>query len=244
MMRVFTISALGLALCACAVIPPPPANYRPARLDMAFPLLGSVQEVGAGEEMLAKGQVSQIRGVTYSNPVKLDQFTLTPGFYALIGEDAQYSYYSYHTAATTDGTGFIPPARDGLGAWLPAPDSIRTSRSTRETCLIFVEWGEKACNKSQLYEQSTRQKLTKRDLVQKLIYQGRDGDRITLKYWESSGHSARPESSRELTFALQPFTEIEYRGARLRILSADELKVQYVALQNFTDYWTGKRPDE
>ena len=237
MARRLAISAMALALSGCASVSEPRVNYHPLRIDMAFPRIGTVSQARTGEAILIKGEADQVRGVTYDDAVTLDQFTLNPGFYPLIGEDEQHRYFSYRNVETDDGLGYILPARDGLGSWLPAPDAIRISGATGKTCLIFVDWSEKACSQADQTD-ATQQHLTERDLVQKLIYLGRTGNRIRLKYWETSGHSARPEASEELEFTLSATNEIKHKGAQLKVLSADETAIRYTVLQTFPTYWT------
>lgn len=231
----FLITAMCMAASACTVAPPA-SNYQPVRGDTAFPAIGRETVAGIGEDLLRKGQYTQTAGIELPEGARILKVRLSPGFYPEIGEDETYSYHSYRTAPAGEGIGYIPPTRDSLGAWLPAPDAVRADKNGQEVCLIYESLGARPCTGNVAFTKVSRQSLGDHDLLQKLIYDGVSDGRIKLRYWEKSGHFARPEATTELEFALKPFTEIAYKGARIRILEADGEKVRFVVLETFPDY--------
>lgn len=72
-----------------------------------------------------------------------------------------------------------------------------------------------------------------RDLQQTLIYSGRVGNRIRIDYRESSGSYARPAFSNEAEYDLSTSNEIAYRGARIKVIQANNQKIRYIILANF-----------
>jgi hypothetical protein len=235
------ISLLGLwALSACTAVPV--ATHLPAGRNLAvretidYPEIGSVAQAGIGEDILRQGTFTEVRGIELAKPNKIDAYSLSAGFYPQIAEDERYTYHSYRVSRTTDGYGYIPPARDLLDELLMAPAAIRVAKHKQETCVIVRDLLSTVCDTEYPYRRLSYRHLTQSDLQQKLIYRGRIGDRILIGYSEESGHYARPRSSKQAQYDLGRGDEITYKGARIKVLDADGKAIRYKVLSRLTGW--------
>lgn len=138
---------------------------------------------------------------------------------------------------TRAGYGYIPPTRDAIFAELVRPPAaIRAAKHKQETCVIIRGFPGTVCDKEFPYKRVTYAHLTHSDLQQRLIYNGRDGNRIRIRYSEASGHYARPEFSNEAEYDLGQSDEITYKGARIKVLQADGSAIRYKVLSKLTGW--------
>lgn len=215
-------------------------NYRPVRQTIDFPAPGTVRQVANGKEMIRHGNVTVSRGIRLPAAAQIGAFTLSAGFYPQLGEDQSHTYHSYRAVRTDDEFGFIGPVRGEFGRWATAPDALRVARDGSELCLLFVDEGRKSCRKDVPLRAVSKYRLSEKDLQQKLIYDGGGDGAVRLIYWENSGHYARPELAAQIVFH-GPFPKvIEYKGARLRVLSADSDSIRFELLENFPTLWTAE----
>ena len=239
-MRLLLVCLLSAAVAACAVTPPA-SNYRPVRQDIDFPSIGAVTQVEPGKDMIRHGHVTITRGIRLFDPVQIGKYRLEAGFYPRTGEDQSYSYQTYATGRPQGDIGVLHPVPKSAGRWTRAPDSIRSAKDGSEICLLFAGDATKACRSGVKWRQIRYYHLTETDLQQKLIFEGVEDDRIRIRYWENSGHFARPEFSQELEFPTQLPRVIDFKGARLRIEQADATGIRFVVLENFPPYWSPPR---
>ncbi|MDB5972865.1 MAG: hypothetical protein JWQ90_5315 [Hydrocarboniphaga sp.] len=70
-----------------------------------------------------------------------------------------------------------------------------------------------------------------------LVYLGRSDDVINLRYLDYTDDLTQPSYSQELKYTLDPKapTEISFRDARLKVLSADNLGIRYEIQSNFSN---------
>ncbi len=230
-MRFIALGATVVLLSGCASTPPP--NYIPVKVPISFPRIDEITTVSLGEDMLRQGFYTEEDGIEFHQQNNIQNYKLSPGFYPQISEDKNYTYHSYQVTASRDGLGYIPPAQDFLGFPMPGPQSIRASKTKQETCVVIGGLSGSSCDTQYAFNRVRRPVLSERDLQQTLIYSGRVGNRIRLGYRESSGSLARPAFSNEAEYDLSSSQEIAYRGARIRVLEADNQKIRYVVLSNF-----------
>ncbi|MBS7669213.1 hypothetical protein [Croceicoccus gelatinilyticus] len=222
---------LALSLAACAGTPAP--NYIPVSKEISFPEIGVVTVASLGEDMVKQGIYTETDGIETSSENNIKGYKLSPGFYPQISEDEEYTYHSFSMRSSRDGSGYLISNRDFLGFPLAIPQSISASKSKQETCVVVGGINGKACDTEHAFVRTRRPSLSDRDLQQTLIYSGRVGDRIKIGYRESSGNMARPAFSNEAEYDLTTSDEIAYRGARLKVIEADNQKIRYIVLSNF-----------
>jgi len=223
--------SLSISLAACASTPTP--NYIPISKAISFPALNVETTASLGEDMVSQGVYTEADGIEIFGENNIKGYRLSPGFYPQIAQDKDNTYHSYENRPTRDGSGYIISAHDFLSLPLAIPQSIRASKSKQETCVIAGGLSGPICDTEHAFRRTRKPSLSDRDLQQTLIYSGRVGDRIRIGYRESSGTMARPAFSNEAEYDLSTSKEIAYRGARLRVIEADNQKIRYVVLSNF-----------
>lgn len=77
---------------------------------------------------------------------------------------------------------------------------------------------------------------TMRGFKSELIYQGRAGDVLTLRYRDYANSLSMPSYEQTLTYTLDAKspTEIQYRDARIKVLQADNQSIRYEILSGFS----------
>ena len=230
-MKRLICAGLLSALTACAGTPPP--NYVPVSKSISFPAVGVESTASLGEDLVRQGIYTETDGIELLAENNIKGYRLSPGFYPQISEDSAGTYHSFGTNKSRDDSGYIMQARDFLGFPLAIPQSIRASKAKQEVCVVVGGLQAPVCDTEHPFRRIRKPALSERDFQQTLIYSGRVGDKIRIAYRESSGNLARPAFSNDAEYDLSSSQEIAYRGARLKILDADNLKIRYVVLKNF-----------
>lgn len=233
-MQRFIISALlAVSLSACASTP---LNYQPRTTQISFPALNTETRVTLGEDMLHQGTMTEVQGISFATDNNNHNFLLSSGFYPQIGEDEEYTYHSFQVGRGMTGLGGITLTGGALFGQTSYPQSIRASRTQRESCVIVGGLGGgPVCDTEHAFIRETRPFMSESSFQQMLIYSGRVGDRIKIGYRESSGNMARPAFANEAEYDLSASDEIAYRGARIRVIDANNEGITYIVLSNFND---------
>lgn len=230
-MRKLVIFPLVWSLAACAGTPA--LNYAPLSKTISFPSLGQEATVSLGEDMVKQGVYTEVDGVEFLEENNIKGFRLSAGFYPQIADQSESTYHSFNITRALDGSGYLMRSVDLLGLPMAVPQSIRVSKDKQEICLIMGGIFRPQCDTEHSYKKTRKSSLSARDFQQTLIYNGRVGNRIKIGYRESSGDVARPAFSNEVEYDLSTSSDIAYRGAKLRILEADNQKIRYVVDSNF-----------
>jgi hypothetical protein len=228
-MRNLVLTAITLMVGACASTP---NNYRPVTRQISFPTIGEETSVSIGDPMMNQGTATEVRGIVLSEENNIRNFVFTPGFYPQVGEDAHYTYHSFQIGMGMNGIGALRPGGGILAPDMSMAVSLRASKGQQELC-VDLRLGTKPCDTEHGYQRTTRPMVGENNFQQTLIYNGRVGDRIRIGYREFSGDVARPAFSNEVEYDLSTSHEITYRGARIRIIEANNQQIRYVVLSNF-----------
>ena len=191
--------------------------------------------------MVRKGSYLASDGAQLEVASRIGPAQLSTGFYASMAEDAQYRYLSYRTRTNSGGYGWIALDRGTFGTRRLAPRSIRVDKSSGRACLLGDGGSAKACRSGVPFRFMRRETLAENDLQQKLIYVGRAGNSILLRYWENSGHFARGERAQEYTVDARLPREFEVEGARIQLLEANRTSIRYRLIENFPATWAVER---
>jgi hypothetical protein len=77
--------------------------------------------------------------------------------------------------------------------------------------------------------------LEKPNFRQELIYNGRSGDTIKILYREHSGDLLRAPFSQDVQYDLKEGSTIGFKGARIEVINATNIKILYRVLNTFPD---------
>ena len=224
--RAALVALLVVALPGCVTMKD---NYVPEEKQISVPPLNEVTTASLGEDMLRQGTAITTKGVMLPQENKIGSFTLSPGFYPQTGEDEK-------TVQTSFATNALDPDMGQIKSPGIMPQGLKFSKEGRETCVVFAGvYGipQKVCDHEYPYQFTTMPVYSRNAFQQTLIYSGRVGDKIKLSYREFSGNLARGAFSNEAEYDLSKSNEIAYKGARIKVLNADNQSIRYVVLSNF-----------
>ncbi|KLE33298.1 hypothetical protein [Aurantiacibacter gangjinensis] len=234
MRKLFSVCVVMIAISGCATVE---NNYVPEVRQVSFPQLGAQLTRSLGEEMVKQGTETTTRGVWLPEPNPIGAFELSSGFYRMTGAEGEYIFTSFERNSPDPEVGTLSMGGGifdaGAGSW---PEGIRFSTEEQQTCVIArgaYGIGESICDTEYPYMFTERGFLTSNDFQQTLIYSGRVGDRIRVSYREFSGSLARPAFSNDAEYDLSESDIIAYRGARLRVIEANNESITYEVISNF-----------
>lgn len=219
------------ALAGCAT---PVANYRPDVQPFSRPPLNSISTASVGDDLLSQGRTSEQDGIELKTQLHVTwAYTLSPGFYAKTGSDRHSAYYSFVFMSSLPGLGTLTknPLAD-------PPRSIKTNLDGSKVCVVTV-FDLYVCAPDSSATPTRRTLSSEKGFQQTLIYNGRVGDRISIGYRELSSSTARPAFSNNVEYDLSFSDVISYRGAKLKIIKADNNNITYQVLSTFNS----KSPD-
>ncbi len=224
-----TAAILTIALSACASTP---RNYVPVTTQISYPELSTRTTVSIGSDMLRQGTATVTKGIFLSRENNVNNYLLSKGFYPQIGEDKKWTYHAFQVGTGLNGLGGVT-LTGGIFGQTMYPQSILASKSEQKTCVKDGFIGQNVCDTENGFERVTRPVISENNFQQTLIYSGRVGDRVKIGYRESSGDMARPAFSNEAEYDLSVSNEIAYRGAKIRIIEANNQSITYEVLSNF-----------
>lgn len=219
------LAAEGLAGCVSMK-----DNYTPEVKQLSDPPLNETTTASLGEEMLRQGTAVTTKGVLLHQQNKIGVFTLSPGFYPQTGEDKEAVYTSFSTNKLDPDLGRLTGGAGTL------PQGLKFDKTHQQTCVVYSgAYGipTKLCDHEYPYEFTTMPVYSSNSFQQTLIYSGRVGSKIRISYREFSGSMARGAFSNEAEYDLSSSNDIAYKGAKIRVLEADNEHIKYVVLSNF-----------
>ncbi|AWW75862.1 hypothetical protein CD351_05692 [Erythrobacter sp. KY5] len=231
-MKVYFATLCMLSIVGCTTIQ---TNYVPETRQISFPQIGSEQTASIGEEMVKQGTATTTNGAVTNRENNIRGVVLSPGFYPQIGEDENYIYTTFGGAGSPSEFGRVITTGNLFGSNV-LPQSIRFAKNKQETCAVGPStYGITSanCDSEFSYRFEKRPIVSANNFQQTLIYSGRVGNRIRISYREFSGSTARPAFSNEAEYDLSESEFIAYRGARLRVLNANNESITYVVESNF-----------
>ncbi len=220
------IVAAGAALSGCAT---PVANYSVDVKQFSRPPINSVSTVSVGDEMLAQGSTADQDGLQLQSSVQVSwAYTLSSGFYPKVGNDNESAFYSFmFQSSPVPGLGVL-----NKNLLSDPPKAIKTNLDGSKVCVVTV-FNLYACNGGARGELVKRPISSENAFQQTLIYNGRVGDKINIGYREFYGSTARPAFNNNVEYDLSTSDTIAYRGARVKIIKADNSSITYEVLSNF-----------
>lgn len=227
------ILLLVLILSACAT---PKYNYTPEITLISEPPLDVTTVAYVGDEMLSQGNISSKKGITFSTPQRISGYSFSEGFLPKTGEDDSSVYYTFVNSPSKK------PTSEGLATmhknFIVDPlESVAVSKKDNKVCAVTI-FHLKACKANIEFTEDMKHDLNENSFQQTLIYSGRVGDRINISYREFSGNKARPAFNNDVEYDLSVSSEIAYKGALVKVIHADNQKIEYIVRKNFlkTDY--------
>ena len=179
--------------------------------------------------MLSQGNTTTQEGMELDRQVQVSwAYSLSSGFYPKIGDDSTTNFYAFRTGETsTQGYGTLMK-----NAIADPPEAIHANKDGSNICVITI-FQLQVCNSKARAQLTARSMSTESAFQQTLIYNGRVGNKINIGYREFSGSTARPAFNNNVEYDLSTSDTIAYRGARLKVLKADNSTITFTVLSNF-----------
>lgn len=220
------ILALGAAVSGCST---PQMNYAPEIKQFSRPPIESVSTVSVGDEMIAQGNTSDQEGIDLATSVSISwAYTLSRGFYPKVGANDRVNFYSFgFNTAPAPGYGILTKS-----ALSDPPQAVQANKDGSNVCVVTV-FNLAACNPSARAQLTKKAISSENAFQQTLIYNGRVGEKINIGYREFYGSAARPAFNNNVEYDLATSDTIAYRGAKIKIIKADNSSITYQVLSNF-----------
>lgn len=220
-----TLSVLWF-LGGCAT---PIYNYTPRSIDVSEPSIGTVSTVRIGDTMLKQGKYREHDAILLAATasVGLGAYTLHPGYYMKIGEDAQAEFY---VPGRADDGGRVEKS-----AFADPWNAIMVKKSGGSNLCVVTVMNLASCTDAPRLDKTRRPVLAQDAFQQTLIYNGKVGAKINVGYREFSNNYARPAFNNNVEYDLSESTRIGYKGAEIEVLEATNQYIKFKMLKNFND---------
>lgn len=221
-MKILIICAVLCTLAGCAT---PQYNYSPQKTNLSNPPIGSVNTAFVGDSMIKQGILVKYDAIYLPKRQKINWlYTLLPGYYTKKGVDNNSEY-------------FLPSkGKDGgdvrKAALADNWEAVHAYKNKPTLCVVSV-FHEDFCKDNANFKREKRTMVTPDTFQQTLIYNGKVGQKIDIGYREFSGDLARPAFSNNVEYDLNDSNVIGYKGARLKILKANNQSITYKVISNF-----------
>ena len=189
-------------------------NSKIQKSQVDYPQLYEKVTAYTGDHLIVQGTAltsnvlllkESIDGICYDVPL---------GSYVQVGEDESSLYF--------DGNHKI----SGTGCGIPTGLMVEKGK----VCVINTEY-ESYCYKADF----DINKVTVADsnsYQRSIVYLGCQGKQLNFSYIEGIGNQA---TTIPFTFNAEKDSEVVFKGARIKILSYDQTKIEYMLLENFPD---------
>jgi hypothetical protein len=198
-------------------------NYTPKTVSLDFPLLNKATTVNVGDEMLIQGVNVELTVLRVSQPVTGLCFNVMMGDYTKVGDDEKSQYFNFI------GTNGSAIRRGGLCDQI---SGLEVKREKPNEICVITSSGTWECNPAVFQIEELKGDLPT-NWQRTLLYSGYDGKEIKFTYVERSRGIVT--FSHDVSYDMKRSTEINYKGAQIHILNADNQKITYIVLRNFAD---------
>lgn len=219
--KLITIISSAIILTGCAGM-----TYTNTDIveDIDFPKIGEQTTVYVGDAMLIQGTHILTKVLSLEEPATGMCYDVSPGKYRIAGED-EYKYYFKQTGE---------PGGIKKGALCDRTAGLYVSKDNlKEVCVITV-YNTFVCNSANRLSIDDVEIASLNHVQRSLLYSGRENDQLKFTYVQQpSGFT------HNVTYNIKTSDVIGYRGAQIKVHSADNEKITYTLLKNFPDRTRG-----
>ncbi len=225
MKLVILIGAIGLLLVGCAT---PPPNYSPRQQEISEPPLGVVSIASVGDYMVRQGKFVEHEALMVNYPISAGAYTIQPGIYLKTG--VQPDVDLYYPGGASPGRVIQSALADN---WI----YVIIKKETPERICVLTSYNSAitTCSVSNGYSKVKVDANASDSFQQTLIYSGRVGGKVNVSYREFSSNLARPAFSNNVEYDLSESKTIQYKGAIIEIVEANNQSIKYRVIKNFNN---------
>lgn len=217
MIKAITPILIAITFLGCASNPPVKINYT----DVSIPELNTETTAYLGERMLSQGKGYYAKSITLSS---LDAFAadIQGGvFYNIPGTN---KYQSKDPNTVTVNNGYGNPLR--------YQDWFNYYEKSNEVCPstgLCYDDGDLTIEKN-----DSETFVVKENTFQQVIeYNGKSGQTLKFTYREFGNQVARQAFTTNFTMDLNEGDTVGYKGARLKVIEANNNRIKFILLSNF-----------
>ncbi|MEN0582266.1 hypothetical protein AAIG39_25180 [Phytobacter palmae] len=222
-MRKIFLCVLGaLIISGCTS---PKYNYTPKTESFSEPSIGTVNTAYVGDSLVSQGVKITLDGIRVTSPANVSMaYTITPGDFKKIGEDAGKEFYQ---PFGTQAGGVDKAALADM--W----QAIMVKNDGKQTLCVITIFSAAVCESGMPFKKVEMSTASDAAFQQTLLYNGRVGNKINIGYREASSNMARPAFNNDVEYDLSESKVIGYKGARIEIIEATNQSIKYKVLSNF-----------
>lgn len=215
-LKIVTTLCVLFFLSGCATVKLNGAETQKSEVDE--PPVGKVVTAYVGDRMLQKGEIVKENALRVSKTIDGVMYDIQQGVYKQIGYDDKANYYSANGVIKS--------------ALADRPKGLKLKKNPNSELCVVTVFNGKTCYAGD-YERV--QKISKRgaSFQQTLLYSGKVGKKIRITYREFSNNMARPAYSNDAVYDLSSSKIIGYKGAKIKVINADNDSITYKVLSNF-----------
>lgn len=183
------------------------------------PEIGKIVTAYVGDHLVQKGKISEENILVVSQKLGGALYTIPAKAYSQLGFDDEMDFYSAEGVV-----------RRGLADPIEA---LALGKADGSQLCVVTTFGGKACYAGD-YARKKRLSERANSFQQTLIYSGRVGNKMNVGYREFSNNAARPAFNNDVEYDLTSSNTIGYKGALIEVIDADNSKITYKLLRNFS----------
>lgn len=215
-------------LTACASSPSIPYNYAGSQVNTSSPTIQEEATSFVGDTILSDRAFYEVEALYLTTPVGYGLYHFPSGYYSKIGSDVKSDFYS---PLSMNETGSSISQEGNARKYVQAIAVNKTTQN--QICPIHAVSGMNCLDANIKVEKVQSQ--DKDSFEQRLLYNGRVGDKVSIGYREFSNGLARAAFANNVEYDLSQSKEITYKGAVLEIISANNNKITYKVLNSFSN---------
>jgi hypothetical protein len=222
-LKALFVASFAILLSGCAK---PNTSLSPTISKISRPPIGDITTVKAGGVILTQGNYHEEKYLTLPHKVNVKwAYTLYPGKYNLITENAEAGFYV--PAKGVDDGGKIKKSSDA-DSW----QSIQAFKQSQRICVITIN-DNIICKFDVKYNQVTVPEFAKKGFKQTLVYNGKYENKISIGYLTFYNNNEQTRFNNTIEHDLDQSDIIEYRGAEIHIIEATQQDIKYSVIKNF-----------
>ena len=224
---ILLISVVMLSGCST-----PKQTINPQLRIINLPPLGEERTSELGETLVQKGKFYTYEGIQLENTVSagggffLKKYTLSPGTLIANMFDDKRTYYTTNKLEVFDA---MIGAQMRLGGLAISKTNEKDVKFHSNGILVLTPEPVPIFSKIQITD------VERPNYRQELIYNGRSGDTLKFLYREYSTDIVRAPFSQDVQYDLKDGNIIGFKGVRLEVIDATNIKLKYRVLASFPD---------
>jgi len=188
--------------------------------EVDYPPLEDVVTASVGDTVVDKGFVHEEKVLFVKEGVDTGSYDIPSQTYSQVGTGGQEELFSANGV--------------GRAARADPVKALAVDKSSDDELCVISTYGGSRCFDAD-YEIRDRISRSRSSFQKTLVYNGREGDRISFDYREYRKTTSRAAVDEQVEHDLGESGQIDYRGAEIEVVEADSDSITYRLLSNFPE---------